>query len=144
MSEIQKADPDARRRALTIVLVALGLGLAGLAALTAREEQFQRWLEANADWLAREPWIVALAGLVAVAPMIALAVYLFIVGARMARTQRYPPPGVAVTRDTPVVTGRGAVLRGRFVQALCVGLILCALAIPAVLWQLFSSIGRAP
>ncbi len=79
MQEVQKADPDAWRWAATIVLVALGSGLAGLATM----------------------------------------------------------------RDTKVVTGPGAALSGRSVQALCVGLTLCALAVPAVPYRLFSVMGRA-
>lgn len=143
MTGVQKADSAARRRAATVLFVTLGLGLAGISALTAYEPQIQRWLESNAVWLARNAWIVFLAALVAVLPVLAVAAYLYLFGSKIARAARFPPPGQAVVRDTRIVTGGRAVIRGRIVQVLSVCLMLCGLAIPIVLWHLFAMLARA-
>ena len=143
MTGIQKADPAARRKAAWIIFTGLILAGAGVLAFVRHQPSLQRWLAANAEWLAGHAWVVFLAALVAVLPLVALAAYLFRVGTRIVGAARFPAPGYAVTRDTPVITGRAAVQRGRVVQILCVGLILCTLAIPVILWYIFVMVARA-
>ena len=142
MTEIQRSDARARRLAIRVTAVALILGAAGILVIDHYETAIHGWLEANVDWLIRHTWAVFLAGLVIVLPILAFSAYLFMVGHRIARAARYPAPGHAVVRDTPVVTGRRAIVRGRSLQGLSALLALCSLAIPVTFWQMFTMLGR--
>ena len=54
-----------------------------------------------------------LSAVVLSAPLVAFAVYLWSLGAKVLRARQFPPPGYRVIRDTPVIGGQAAVLRGR-------------------------------
>jgi len=143
MTEVQRGDPRARRLASWAIAAAVSLGAFGVLALDRHQAAIHAWLEANIEWLVRHTWAVFLAGLIVVLPVLALAAYLFLVGSRIARSGRYPAPGYAVARAAPVVTGRRAVIRGRVVQVLSALLVLCSLAIPVMLWYIFTMLGRS-
>ena len=56
------------------------------------------------------------------APLVAFAVYLWSLGAKVLRVRQFPPPGYRVIRDTPVISGQAAELRGRALKVLAVRL----------------------
>lgn len=74
-------------------------------------------------------------------PLVGLAVYLWRLGGRIVRAERYPPPGLGLMRDTLVVTGPAASRRGRLIQFLAAVLGLVALLLAAFLWRLVSVLG---
>src|SRR5206468_3369874 len=73
-----------------------------------------------------------------VAPLLAMATYLSVVGRRILRSGEYPPPGARVIRDTPILGGSEAESRGRVLQGLSVFLIAIAVAMGTLLWWLAS------
>lgn len=75
------------------------------------------------------------------APLVALAVYLWSLGARVLRAGQFPPPGYRVIRDTPVVGGQAAVLRGRAFRALALCLGGGAVLLWLFLWRLARVLG---
>lgn len=115
MPEIQPADPATRRRALVAAGVVAVLGWAAFFAL-------QDWLArlAGADPARmRESLEHALiwGSWAAMLPVTVLAGWLWHYGVRVSRSGRFPAPGTKVVRDTPVLHGelarlRGAALRG--------------------------------
>ncbi len=137
MEEVQRADPRARRRALLTVACATVAGLT----LIALAERYRPVLE---DWVTRDPdqfrarlgfatLAVALSG-----PLLGGAAYYWRLGRRIVRAETFPPPGLAVVRDTVVMHGRAARRRGRLIQLIAAALALVACAIPAMLWRLAS------
>ena len=136
MKQIQKADPAARKRALTIILVGGVIGTLMIGAYRHYEVEIFAWLEHNIAWLADSPGIVLGFGCLLVAPLLVLSGFLFFYGRRAARAKRIPPPDSAVVRDTVVKTGARAVFHGRFVQVLSVLLLLSGAAIPFLFWYL--------
>jgi hypothetical protein len=62
--------------------------------------------------------------------------YLFALGRRAVRAERFPPPGVAVIRDTPVLTGVQARRRGAFIQTIATVLVILACALAVVTFRL--------
>ena len=137
--EIQKADPRARRRALLILSGGLVIGLLLLGLV----EWFRPAIE---DWIARDPrrlparlrlGFVALA-VVAAGPSLALAVYLWRLGRRVVRAERFPPPELWMARDTVVAHGRAARVRGRAMQFLAAVVAVATVALLAALWRLVS------
>ena len=137
MSQIQIADPTARKRAMLILLVVFIIGAVVINSYTRYETEIFHWFEENMEWLGDNPVIVFLSGLVLVAPLLMLSGYLFIYGRRAAETGRMPPPNYAVTRDTTIKTGKQAVIHGRLVQLLSLFLLLVSAAIPILFWYLF-------
>ena len=136
MKQIQKADPAARKRAMTIIVAGGVIGALMIGAYRHYETEIFAWLERNIGWLAGSPGIVLGFGCLLVAPLLVLSGYLFFYGRRAARAKRIPPPDSAVVRDTVVKTGAPAVVHGRLVQVLSVFLFLSGAAIPLLFWYL--------
>ncbi len=141
MTEIQKADPWARRRAvITLVVVAL---IGGATLLL-----FEHFRPALEDWIGQDPAhraprvAVFLAGFVALSsvPLLAFAVYLWRFGGRVVAAERFPPPGFAVVRDTPVLRGPTARGRGRLARTMAGSLALLACIAPVIIWWLLKTL----
>ncbi len=135
--KIQKADPAARRRSLLFV------GLAGivllLAGLVFGFDSTDR-IGAIAEIILESPRRSVIAMAVGAVPVVLFAIYLFVIGARVIRAERFPLPGQAVVRDTPIREGRAAVVYGRVLQALAVLLMLAAAALPVVLARVLDTL----
>jgi hypothetical protein len=123
MPEIQPADPATRRRAL---IGAAAVALAGWAAFFV----LQDWLRglAGADPVATRRALedaMLWGSWAACLPVAVLATWLWLQGLRISRAGRYPAPGAKVIRDTPVLHGDAARLRGLLLRVLafCLGLL---------------------
>lgn len=140
MSEIQRADPTARRRAIFIVLVCTVLGAALAMVTQSYQGALEAWVLGHKEDIIKHPGVVALCFFVPLLPVLACAAYLWRFAARMIVTERFPPIGAKVIRDTAVLSGRAAVIRGRLLQFLVGILALSCLLIPAVIWGLIRSL----
>ena len=139
MNEVQKADPAARRQALLVIVFAAATG----ALLIAGFEHFREWLSSEpAETARRAKLAVYVSAFILSAPVIAFAIYLWLLGARVLRAQQFPPPGFRVILDTPVVGGQGAVTRGHAMQILAVFLGLSAALLWLFLWWLARTISE--
>jgi len=137
MSELQRADPAVRRQLTWLVIVGT---LAGLLLILG----FQRYRASLREWIGSDPRhaadritlaLVILAVLLS-APVLAFAVYLWTYGAAILRAQQCPPPGYRVIRDTPVLMGRTARVRGHVFRVLAVCLGAVSLVLWCLLWRL--------
>ena len=139
MKQIQKADPEARRRAMLTVIFGAAVGGLLIAGFDHFGEPFRAWLSSDpAETAGRARLAMYLSALVLSAPVIAFAVYLWLLGKKVLRAQQFPPPGFQVIRDTPVIGGPAAVTRGQVIQALALCLGLAA----ALLWLFFWWLAR--
>lgn len=135
---IQRADPKTRRRAVAALF--LGLAAAALVYVAA-----SRWMSSV---LALEPaearralagalrWMTA--GLSVL--VVAFGAYLFAFGRKIVKFERFPPPGAAVIKDTEVLEGSRARKRGMLIQVVSALLIVTALALPWVAFQMAARI----
>ena len=143
MTEIQKADPQARRRAIIILVLATLIGCAAILL-------FQHYAPALQDWILqdREKAATRMANVLMIfsalscVPLLAFAVYLWRFGSRVVGAERSPPPGFPVARDTPVLRGPSARRRGRLAQGLAGCLVFLAGALPVILWWVSMSLLR--
>ncbi|MGI9324652.1 MAG: hypothetical protein ACR2PZ_05485 [Pseudomonadales bacterium] len=140
MTEIQQADLQLRRRILwllafvilVIALLTLGLRPYGQQLTADFVGQMLR--------LADQPFLFLVLGLLFVAPLLILALYLFRYGTAVIGGERLPPKEHGVIRDTMVLTGAPARRRGRVAQYGAIVLIALALAIPVLFLQMIRSI----
>jgi hypothetical protein len=124
-----------------VLLVACGT-LVGLVAISLAE--FYR--PALVDWITRDPEQIdsrlrlafAVLAVAFVVPLLGFAAYFWRLGDRIVRAERFPPPGLAVTKDTVVLRGKFARRRGRLAQLLAAIFVLAASAFAIVLWWLMS------
>jgi len=105
------------------------------------------------DWITRDPEQIdsrlrlafAVLAVAVVVPPLGVAAYLWRLGDRILRAERFPAPGLAVTKDMVVLRGRFARRRGRLAQLLAAILVLAASALVIILWWFVSLLGaRAP
>ena len=141
---IQRADPRARRLALILVGFATLAGLALVVVFESQLSALQRWItedpEQMDDRLVLAVWGLALASVV---PTLFLSAYLWRLGARVVHSGVFPPPGMRVVRDTPVLLGRAAVKRGRLLKALGLLAGAAGVGLVIVLWRLASLLTRS-
>ena len=144
MTDVRKADPTARRYAVFLLLVGTCVGALLIAG-------FDRYYAPLHDWMLSDPEASAprirLVFLLLVtllpAPMLAFAAYFWSLGTRILRAREFPPPGLRVIRDTPVVTGARAVFRGRLLKALALGCGIASVVLGILCWWLASFIAGA-
>ena len=129
-SEIQLADPAARKRAIWIAIVAISA--AGVLALVAhfKEGQVVAWLTENSDTMIRQPGIVFAVVFIAMLPLVCFSAYMFNQARKIIRSERIPPPGQKVIKDTPVITGRKALRQGRILRILTIIMTVFFLLVP--------------
>jgi hypothetical protein len=128
---VVRADPRRQRLAVVVVLVALILGAFGVAV----------WLPALSEWVATDtsPGRVSRARMVCLALggiIVLLSVAVMGSGRRIARygkeavaAGRFPPPGMPVLRDGVPLTGRPAVLLGKFYRGIGITLAILGAAL---------------
>jgi hypothetical protein len=138
MTEVRKADPAARRRALTLVIVGAAIGAVLIIG-------FERYRVPLRDWLLSESGnprlrlklVFFLVATGASVPLLGFAAFLWSLGGKVSRAQEFPPPGYRVIRDTPVIRGSAAVFRARGLKGLALGLGIASALLWGLLWRLF-------
>jgi hypothetical protein len=143
MPEIQKADLNARRKAILIVLVGAVIGSALVMTVQLNRSRIGTWLFAHRGYFLEHPEVVALFFFVLMFPVLASAAYQWRFAARTIAARRFPPPGAQVVRNTTVLSGETAVTRGRLLQALAGILALIGLLMPAAIWYILRGIAAA-
>lgn len=145
MSDVRRADPVARRRAILFVAVAGVVGALLIFALERYRIPLRDWVLAEPEKLAeRGGLIILLFAVPLLAPLLGFAAYLWFLGRRTLRAREFPPPGLRVIRDTRIVTGEAAVSRGRQLQFLALGCGVACIALGLLLWRLASLFNGRP
>ncbi len=131
--EVQKADPELRRKVLLGAVLATLVLVVGLIVLGQRFAELEILARESAYQASRQGLALARVLLMTIAGgAIVLGGVLGRLSWRTLRSGCYPPPGTRVINDTPVLRGARARRYGRS------GLILSALVIAAGLWIPYS------
>ena len=138
MTEIQPADPRARRRALILYFVCVFVGLLLIDAFSMYEQALIDWLERNFESIFTYRLPVVLAALLLAAPLFLMSGHLWRYANRCIDAGRMPPLGCAVFRPTPVRTGAAAVRYGSFLRGLALLVALSVLGLPVLFLRIIS------
>ena len=128
---------------MAFVILGTAIGAALIVGFEAYRTPLRDWLlSESGDPTLRVKLVFLLAAAVLTAPLLAFAAFLWSLGAKASRAREFPPPGYRVIRDTPVMSGSAAVLRGRGLKglALCLG-VACVL-LWALLWRLAEALSE--
>lgn len=144
MVEMHHATPGAGRRLALHLTIATLAGLAIIALSKAYQPALVEWVKSDPALMReRARLLIAAAGAILVAPLILVAGYIWRVGARTIREERFPPERMKVIRDVPVIRGEEACRRGRVIQAFAVVLLTLAGLIGITLWRLVTPVPDA-
>jgi len=128
-----------------MMLVVMGT-LVGGAAIVAFERHrplLEQWLRGDpARGPERFATVTVVLLVVTTVPLFVLAAHLWGRGARVRRSQRFPLTDEQLIRDTPVVHGRAAAVRGHVLQGFAIGLVVIASVLAMALWRLATAVTR--
>ena len=143
MAEMHYATPGAGRRlAIHIALVAI-LGAAFVALSQVYQPRLLEWAASDPSRTrARAQMLIAAVGVIFVGPVIGLSVYIWRLGTRTIREERFPPEGLVLIRDVLVARGAEARARGRLFRAFSVFFFVVAGLLALTLWRL-ATLGRS-
>ncbi len=131
----QQADPDARRKLIVYLLIGAVIGAGAI--------YYYSELLADAiddPELAFERLALIVNSLyVLVVPAIWFAVRIWRIARLTSEAECYPPPGVAVVRDTRIVTGGDALRRAFAIRLVAALVVATSVLLPTVLMMLVSA-----
>lgn len=139
MSEIQYADPRARRRALLFLATGAAVGAVVLSAMTPIWGRLREWVaEDPAQAVIRLRLVATSTGALVAIPTLVLAARWWQLGERVVRSSRFPPPDMPVVRDTVIWHGQAARRRGRLLQGVALLLSIAVSGLLMIVWRVLS------
>jgi hypothetical protein len=131
--EVMKAIPRASRIKWVVAFVGIGIVMTwAWKAIVGPELRVYLSVRDPVEAFRRFQWVMFGIG----ASLVPFAVYIALFAARIIRSRQFPYPGAIVWRDTRIVRGTRALVRGwtmAFLAALLLGMAIYAAYIPAVL-----------
>ncbi|MBL1142696.1 MAG: hypothetical protein HND53_11755 [Proteobacteria bacterium] len=140
MTEIQKADPTARKKALFIIIIGGSVGALFLFLCSIYKVDIYNWLDNNLEFLLDHSSYVLFVLFILFSPLIIFSVYFYKFSLRIINDERMPPDNYPVVRDTKVFTGSQALSRARLLQLFSLLLIIIAIVVPAFIVHVFNTI----
>ncbi|MBZ5538526.1 MAG: hypothetical protein LAO31_21485 [Acidobacteriia bacterium] len=143
MKDVRKADPAVRRQVVLVLVITTCVEALLIVGLRLYHDPLRDWILSGPGTSAQRVKLVfLLLASAIISPLLALAVYLWSLGGRILRAREFPPPGVRVIRDTPVITGERAVFRGRLLQGLALSCGIASVVLGLLVWRLASYFSR--
>ena len=134
MTELRRADPTARRTAALVLVVGTCAGALLITAWARYRVPLGDWVLADRAQRVRLVFLVLT--VLASAPLLGLAIYLWSLGGQVVRSREYPPPGLRVLHDTSIVKGEKAIARARLLRILALGAAIVSALFAGLLWRL--------
>lgn len=127
-----------RRNSLLSVVIGTIVGVILLVLFQSYLDFFRAWLtEDPALLLTRAGMVFGLLAMLLIAPLLALAVWLWACSSRILREERFPPSGVRVVRDTPILQGPAARNRATLFRVFAIVLVVAASGLSWLLWRVW-------
>lgn len=137
MISIHRTDSVFRRQIVLVLVVGALVGALLIVAFEQYQIPLRNWILSDPEALAQRVKVAfLLLAAFLMAPLLALAVYLWSLGGRVLRAREFPPPGLRVIHDTPVITGEAAISRGRLLKVFAFACGIVSVALGLLLWRL--------
>jgi hypothetical protein len=142
MPEIQRADPQARRKTIILILVMMVVFFPTLYWANSHIESIEEWVAQPGETIRRAKLILSV--LIALGAIFLLAISIFTFGFASAilRSDRFPPPKIKVVKDIRIRRGIAARNIGRLMQALGIASLLFLIALILVGWTLIQEVDQ--
>lgn len=142
MPEIQRADPQARRKTIILTVVMMVVFVPTLYWAYSYIESIEEWIAQPGETIRRAKLILSV--LIAFGAILLLVISIFTFGFASAilRSDRYPPPKTKVVKDIRIRRGVAARKIGRLLQALGVASLLFLIALIQVGWTLIQQVDQ--
>lgn len=142
MPEIQRADPQARRKTIILTVVMMVVFVPALYWAYSYIESIEEWIAQPGETIRRAKLILSV--LIAFGAILLLVISIFTFGFASAilRSDRYPPPKTKVVKDIRIRRGVAARKIGRLLQALGVASLLFLIALIQVGWTLIQQVDQ--
>jgi hypothetical protein len=139
MTNVQRADSTARRKAVIIVIIIAIVGSLFIAVFEGYRTQLYDWLLSDYEKSThRLRVLIILTAAFGAITLFAFSAYLWFLGYKVSNSQRFPLPGQKVIRDSAILEGQAAVKRGRLLKAIAVFLAVTGVMLCFVFWKLIS------
>ena len=125
--EMIPADKEYRKKVLVVCAIIGLLGAIIIGLVLPKAQQYLQGFD-----LGTTLRVAKVATVVLFLSIIPLALYLLLQGRRVLKSERFPPPGAKVIRDTKLMKGNEARIRGRLL--ICLSIVLIALALFGALY----------
>lgn len=140
MHGLQVADHRVRRFALILIAGAVFLGLFLVLLVEKNGLAIENWFLSKAHNFLEYPELAAFVFFIMVLPIAGISIYFWRFGSSAVASERFPPQGATVLRDTIVRIGKQGIRRGRILQILSAMLFLASISLPVFLWYVFTSL----
>jgi hypothetical protein len=139
MTDVQRADSTAWRKAIIIVIISAIVGSLLIVVFESYRLQMFDWLLSDHGKLAhRLRILIILAAAFEAIPLFSCSVYLWPLGCKILNYKRFSLPGQRVIRDTLILEGQAAMKRGRVLKTLAVFLAVAGVILCFVFWRLIA------
>lgn len=139
MTDTQRADPAARRKAIIIIIISGIVGSLLILAFERYQTQLYEWLQSDYGRSAhRVKILIILAAAFGAVSLFSLSTYLWSLGCKVSNSQQIPLPGQRVIRDTPILEGQATMTRVRVLKTIAVLLAGAGVMLCLVFWRIFS------
>ena len=142
MLEIQRADPQARRKTIIYTLVMVVVFVPTLYWVNSHIESIKEWIAQPGETIKRAQLI--LSALIAVGAILLLVITIFVsrFASAILRSDRYPPPKTKVIKNIRIRRGVAARKIGHLMQALGIASLLLLIALILVGWTLIQEVDQ--
>lgn len=140
----RRANPAIRKLAVAVVLAVAMAGMLFTVCCLRVESVIQSWITAEPQTVSHRIKIVlAIIDALISLPLFVFSCYFWRLGARVIRDQAYPPAGYRMLKDTPVITGPKAMVRGRAIKFMGICLGSSAILFGVLFWHLAETLPAA-
>ena len=140
MSEIQRADPKARRRNTIISIVLLVVFVPLLFWFKPYVKSLEPWISEPGETVERVKFSITLLISIGAVLLILITTITFKFANAVLESNRYPPPSIKVIRDTRIRRDEAARKMGRLIQAYGVVVIIFLVVLILAGWKLIQNV----
>jgi hypothetical protein len=137
MAEMHYATPGAGWRLIRHIAVAMVAGAAFLLVSQAYQPALLEWAASDPSRTrARAQLLIGVVAIILLAPVVGFGAYIWRLGTRTLREERFPPEGLVLVRDVLVLRGVEARARARLLRMFATGLFVMSGLMALVLYRL--------